>query len=175
MPCRRSRSRRRYQKQLLLVCGFLLSCSRTAPPVVIQPMLPVFPPQKVMETGRYDEFLKENEKIMQGCQGGGSGCDVALFNLGFVYAYAESPHRDVAKAMPYFEQLITLYPQSPWAFQGKAWQAFLAESLAAGENRRKLEADLRDREETIHVLRARLSQSRDIDIEIEKKQRELLR
>jgi hypothetical protein len=173
MRCRRSPSR--YYHRLLLVCCVLLSCSRTAPPVVIQPRLPVFPPQKAMETGQYDGFLKDNEKIIQGCKGGGSGCDVALFNLGFVYAYAESPHRDAAKAMSYFEQLIKLYPQSPWAFQGKAWQAFLVKSLAAEENERKLQADLRAREETIRVLRARLTQSRDIDIEMEKKQRELLR
>jgi hypothetical protein len=172
---RRSPSQRTYCHRLLLVCCFLLSCSRTAPPVVVQPMLPIFPPQKVMETGQYDEFLKENEKILQGCEGGGSGCDVALFNLGFVYAYPESPYCDAAKAISYFKQLINLYPQSPWAFQGKAWQAFLAESIAAGENERKLQVDLRSRDETIRVLRARLTQSQEIDIEMEKKQRELLR
>jgi hypothetical protein len=146
-----------------------------AQPVVIQPMVPVFPPQKAMETSRYDEFLKENEKIRQNCEWEGPGCDVALFNIGFVYAYAESPYHNAAKALSCFEQLINLYPQSPWAFQGKAWRALLTESLAEEENKRKLEADLQSREETIRVLRARLTQSRDIDIEMEKKQRELLR
>jgi hypothetical protein len=103
------------------------------------------------------------------------GCDVALFNLGFAYAYSQSPYRDPAKALQYFGELLKKYPQSPWAFQGLAWVALINENLTLEETRRRLQVELRTREATIRGLRVQLNRSRDIDIEIEKKERELLR
>jgi hypothetical protein len=127
-----------------------------------------------METGNYDGFLAENKRMLEKC-GEGTGCDVALFNLGFVHAYSQSPYRDLAKALQYFVELLKKYPQSSWAFQGQAWGALINENLVLDGTRRRLQADLRTREATIHSLRVQLNRSRDIDIEIEKKERELLR
>ena len=134
---------------------------------------PIFPPQRVMESSNYAEFLAENEQALAGC-GGGTGCDVALFNLGFIYAYSQSPYHNVAKAVQYFSELSTTYPQSPWAFQGRAWAALLNENLVLEQKERELQGDLRNREATIRGLRVQLNRSRDIDIEMEKKERELL-
>ena len=103
------------------------------------------------------------------------GCDTALFNLGFAYAYVQNPHRDLAKALQYFGELLKQYPQSPWAVQGKAWMALITENRALEETRRQLQADLRTREAMVRSLRAQLDRSRAIDIEMEKKERELLR
>jgi hypothetical protein len=136
--------------------------------------LVAFPPQRVMEDGNYAAFLAENEERLRRCRGG-TECDTALFNLGFVYAYAQNPNHDFAKALQYFGELLKQYPQSPWALQGKAWTALLTETLALEESRRQLQADLRTREATIRSLRAQLDRSRAIDIEMEKKERELLR
>jgi len=133
-----------------------------------------FPPQKVMEDGNYQAFVAENEERLRQCQGE-MGCDTALFNLGFAYAYVQNPHRDLAKALQYFGELLKQYPQSPWALQGQAWIAFISENLALGESRRQLQADLRTREAMVRSLRAQLDRSRAIDIEMEKKERELLR
>lgn len=134
-----------------------------------------------MESGDYAKFLAENEKRLERC-GGETGCDGALFNLGFAHAYSRSPYRDPAKALQYFGELLKKYPQSPWAFQGQAWIALINENLTLEnenltleETRRQLQADLRTREATIRNLRVRLNRSRDIDIEMEKKERELLR
>jgi hypothetical protein len=165
---------------ILFFALLLAGCTRALPrPAYSFSPQPVrvslaFPPQKVMENGNYTEFLTENEKLLQGCQGGAE-CDTALFNLGFVYAYPPSPYRDPAKALRYFDELLKKYPQSPWALQGRAWVTLITENLALEESRRQLQADLSAREATIRSLRAQLDRSRAIDIEMEKRERELLR
>ena len=136
--------------------------------------LGAFPPQQVMEDGNYVRFLAENHQLLERCQGG-TGCEVALFNLGFVHAYPPSPYHDPSKALQYFEDLIKKYPQTSWAFEGRAWRALLTANLASEEKRRRLQADLRSKASTIRVLRTQLGRSREIDMEIDKKERELLR
>jgi hypothetical protein len=158
-----------------------------------------FPPQVAMENGDYAGFVAENQRLLERCKARG-GCAVALFNLGFVYGYPQSPYYNPAKAQQYFEALRTQYPQTPWAFQGQAWTAFINEKLAWEERQRRLqatirqekhaleetrrrlqadlrtrEADLRTREETIRSLQERLKRFRDIDLEMDKKEQEFLR
>src|SRR5919198_381257 len=135
---------------------------------------PAFPPQQVMEDGNYARFLAENRQLLEHC-GGGAGCEAALFNLGFVHAYPPSPYYDPGKALGYFDDLIKKYPRSPWAFEGRAWRALLTANLASEEKRRRLQADLRAKDATIRTLRSQLGRSQEIDMEIDKKERELLR
>jgi hypothetical protein len=127
-----------------------------------------------MEGGNYARFLAENRQRLERCEDG-AGCEVALFNLGFVHAYPPSPYHNPGKALRYFDELIKKYPQTPWAFQGRAWRALLTTHLASEEKRRRLQADLRSKDSTIRTLRTQLGRSREIDIEIDKKERELLR
>jgi TPR repeat protein len=155
----------------ILVLG---GCTPHPPPVLPPPAPVAFPPQKAMESGNYAEFLAENERALRDCVGQ-AGCDVALFNLGFTYAYSLSPYRNPTKALEYFSELTRKYPRSPWAFQGQAWTALIKENLVAEESQRQLQTNLRNREATIRSLRAQLNRSRAIDVEIEKKERELLR
>jgi hypothetical protein len=151
-----------------------LACS-CSPLVPVQPSpAPIFPPQRVMESGDYAAFVSENERALAACKDA-TGCDVALFNLGFTYAYAQSPYRNPAKALQYFAELSKRYPQSPWAFQGRAWTVVLNENLTLEEKGNQLQSNLRSREAMIRSLRAQLSRSRDIDVEMEKRERELLR
>ena len=133
-----------------------------------------FPPQQVMEDGNYAKFLEENRQQLERCQGG-TGCEMVLFNLGFVHAYPPSPYYDLGKALQYFDDLIKKYPQTPWAFQGQAWRALLTANLASEEKRRRLQTDLRSKDATIRTLRTQLGRSREIDMEMDKKERELLR
>ena len=133
-----------------------------------------FPPQQVMEDGNYARFLAENRQLLERCQGG-TGCEVALFNLGFVHAYPPSPYHDPGKALQYFDDLIKRYPRPPWAFAGRAWRTLLTANLTSEEKRRRLQADLRSKDATIRTLRTQLGRSREIDMEIDKKERELLR
>jgi hypothetical protein len=133
-----------------------------------------FPPQKAIATGKYESFLTENRRKLEGC-GGWTDCDLPLFNLGFVYAYPQSPYRDPAKARRYFAELQTKYPESPWTHQGKVLVAFMNQSATLEETQRRLQVELRTRDATIRKLRGQLSRSREIDIEMEQKERELLR
>jgi len=176
MPSRRTFSLVSASVGALLSLAFLLGgCTRAHQPLVPPAAaLITFPPQKAMESGSYADFLAENERALRECVGQ-AGCDVALFNLGFTYAYSQSPYRNPRKALEYFSELIKKYPRSPWAFQGQAWTALIKENQAAEEGQRQLQTNLRNREATIRSLRAQLNRSRAIDVEIEKKERELLR
>jgi hypothetical protein len=151
---------------------FLTGCASS--PASLFRSQPAFPPQKVIQNGDYKGFLAENQRNLSAC-GGWTECDVTLFNLGFVYAYPQSPYRDPQKARQYLHELHSRFPQSPWTSQGQVLLAFMNEQLSLEEAQRRLRADLRTRDAAIQKLRGQLNRSREIDIEIEKKERELLR
>lgn len=178
MPHKRRRGALLWQGWALLLLVFLTNCSHpvtpVARPVFVPPPTSVFPPQKVMKDENYAAFLAENEEALQNCSEQGR-CEIALFNLGFIYAYPRSPYRDRATALWYFNELNKNYPDSAWAFQAQAWIAFINESLALEESRRDLRAHLQTREERIRTLLQQLKAAQQIDIEMDKKERELLR
>ena len=157
----------------LVLGGILMLDGCVSRPPPDQPR-DTLPPQQVMEDGNYARFLAENHQRLEHC-GGGAGCEVALFNLGFVHGYPPSPYYDPGKSLQYFDDLIKKYPQTPWAFAGRVWRALLTANLASEEKRRRLQADLRSKDSTIRTLRTQLGRSREIDMEIDKKERELLR
>ncbi len=132
-----------------------------------------FPPQQAMESSEYAQFLADHRRMLEQCQQG-TGCEIALFNLGFVHAYPQSPYYDPPKALQYFDELLKKYPQTPWAFEGRAWRALINENLASEEKRRRLEAEFRAKDATIRSLQTQLNRSREIDIEYDKKKWELL-
>jgi hypothetical protein len=133
-----------------------------------------FPPQRVMASGDYQGFRRENERQLERC-GGWTQCDVALFNLVFVYAYPASPYRNAYRARQFVEELQRQYPDSPWAAQGQMLMAFVHERVSAEEVQQRLRFEIRSRETMIRKLRSQLHRSREIDVEIEEKERELLR
>ncbi len=167
-----SRLHRESSHVLVLVSLLLTGC--TSMPSTLFQAHGVFPPQKAIETGDYRGFLAENQRYLSTC-GGWVECDIVLFNLGFIYAYPQSPYRDPQKARQYFRELQKRFPQSPWASQGQVLLAFMNEQLGLEEAQRQLRTGLRSRDAAIRKLRGQLDRSREIDIEIEKKERELLR
>jgi hypothetical protein len=124
--------------------------------------LSTFPPQRVMESSEYARFLADNSRMLEQCQQG-TGCEIALFNLGFVYAYPQSPYYDPPKALQYFDELLKRYPQTPWAFESQAWRALINENLASEEKRRRLEAEFRAKDAMIRSLQTQLNRSRETD------------
>lgn len=163
--------RPRWGETIILTC-LLAGCN--SGPFYLDQSQAVFPPQKVMQQKNFAEFLAENQRRLQQCEASG-GCDVALFNLGFLHAYPQSPYRNPPRALQYLTQLLKKYPRSPLAFQGQAWIALLHENLNLDESRRRLQGDLRTQETTIRSLREQINRSREIDLEMEKKERELSR
>jgi hypothetical protein len=164
---------RKQSLHVLLVVGLLLTGCVSSPASLFRPQ-PAFPAQKVIQNGDYRGFLAENQRNLSEC-GGSMACDVTLFNLGFVYAYPRSPYRDPQKARQYLRELRSRFPQSPWTWQGQMLLVFMNEQVSLEEAQRRLRADLRARDAAIQKLQGQLNRSREIDIDIEKKERELLR
>jgi hypothetical protein len=158
---------------VLLIVGLSLSGCVTSPDFLFRSQ-PAFPPLKVIQSGDYKGFLAENRRNLSECRES-MACDVILFNLGFVYAYPQSPYRDPQKARQYLHQLRSRFPQSPWTSQGQMLLAFMNEQVSLEEAQRRLRADLRTRDATIQKLQGQLNRSREIDIDLENKERELFR
>lgn len=186
-----------------VVVGVLLGFTGCTSAFATRPAL-VFPPQHAMETGDYRQFRADNQERLEICSEEPApppvrlhrhkhaipqrqemeplACDEPLFNLGFVYALPESPYRDRQLALRYFRALAEISPESPWAFQARAWAMVLQEQEDMEEDRRKLQNDLqrtraslRSREKTVQTLQNQLKRLRELDIQMEKRQRELLR
>ncbi|HXG18103.1 MAG TPA: hypothetical protein VNN62_03385 [Methylomirabilota bacterium] len=135
----------------------------------------VFPPRTVLESGDYDEFVKENEQKVRDCKKAeAEGCDIALFNLGFAYAYAASPYRNLTKAAVQFDTLNRLYPESPYTLPAQVWRGFILERLTLEEDLRAAQTNLRSKEAMIRTLQEQIERLRALDIEMQKKERELL-
>jgi hypothetical protein len=163
----------RQSSQALVLVSLLLSGCASLPTSLFQSQK-AFPPQEVIATGDFRGFLVENQRNLPTC-GGWIACDITLFNLGFVYAYPQSPYRDFQKARQYLRELQSRFPQSPWSSQGQVLLAFMNEQVGLEEAQRQLRSGLRTRDAAIRKLRGQLDRSREIDLEIEKKERELLR
>ena len=127
-----------------------------------------------MESGNYSTFHTDNSQRLEQCANG-TGCEAALFNLGFVYAYPQSPYYNPAKALQYFDELAQKYPNTSWAYTGRAWSALLRENISLDAKQRRLQTALRSKEGTIRSLRGQMDRSRELDIQLDKKERELLR
>jgi hypothetical protein len=164
-------------RMLAAAISFLFIFGCAPAPVVLPtppPPLPAFPPQRAMETGDYAGFLAENQQALQACNTE-SPCAVALFNVGFLHAYPNSPYYNQVKGLKYFEELIQKYPQSPWAFQAKAWTDIMKQSVASENKRRRLLKEMKSKDAAINDLKRQIKRSREIDMKIEQKERELLK
>ena len=140
----------------------------------------VFAPQQVMETKEYQGFLKQNELLLSTCQTEGR-CEVPLFNLGFLYAYSKSPYYDRPKALKYFARIVKDYPESPLAYESLVWMDLITENVTLDNKQRELEgqvesrnAAIKSKNATIKELRKQMERSRDIDVEMNQKEREIL-
>ncbi len=144
---------------------------------------PLFGPQSAIQSGEYRTFLEENQKLLLQCSSSNS-CAAPLFNIGVAHAYSKSPFHDRAKALHHFHQLVEQYPDSPLAYEAMVWidlsasekkrlrlQGQIKSKKAAIKSR---EQDLRAKDAAIEELREQIKRSRDIDLEIGEKEREIL-
>lgn len=178
-------------KRLVIVSVFLLamSCLSGCACLLNKPQVcePTFAPQQVMQSGDYSGFLAENEKLLSTCKESNS-CDAALFNLGFLYAYSKSPYFDRTEGLKYLGQLVKEYPQSPLAYEAMVWMDFIVENVTLDKKqrnlqgqvkskdaaRKRLQREVKSKDETINELRDQIKRSRDIDVEMGRKEREVL-
>jgi hypothetical protein len=145
---------------------------------------PIFPPQAVMDSGDYRGFMAENEKALEDCDGT-DRCSAALFNLGFLHAYSKSPYYNRARALWYFKTLLREYPESSWTYQSLAWVDLIEKKVILVRNHNelnrwqseelnRLQSEIKMKDEAIDELRAQMKRSRDIDVELDRKEKELI-
>jgi len=114
--------------------------------------------QKLLDQGDYEGALRENEKVLSLYDNIPPG-DEALFNIGLIYAHYGYPKRDYKKSLDLFKRLVKTFPQSPLAGQAKLWIGILQEN-------ERLNREIEELNKTI-------KKSKQVDIEIEEKKKEL--
>ena len=114
--------------------------------------------QKLLDQGDYEGSLKENQKVLS-LYGNVPPGDEALFNMGLIYTHYGYPKRDYQKPLDYFKRLIKVFPQSPLVGYSKIWIGILQEN-----ERLNME---------IEELKKTIKKSKQVDIEIDEKKKEL--
>jgi len=114
--------------------------------------------QKLLDQGDYEGSLKENQKVLSSYGNVPPG-DEALFNTGLIYAHYGYSKRDYQKSLDHFKKLVKVFPQSPLAGQAKIWIVILQENERLN----------RENEE----LNKTIKKSKQVDIEIDEKKKEL--
>jgi len=114
--------------------------------------------QKLVDQGDYEGSLKENQKVLSLYDNASPG-DEALFNAGLIYAHPGYPKRDYQKSLDHFKRLVKVFPQSPFAGQAKIWIGILQEN-------ERLKREIEELNKTIN-------KSKQVDIEIDEKKKEL--
>lgn len=102
--------------------------------------------EKFLLNGNYKRALKENRQILE-MSAKSPLKDRALFNIGLVYAHFDNPDKDYKKSLGYFTRLIKEHPDSSLLGQARIWQSVL------------------------NVIEG----AKQVDIEIERKKKELQR
>ena len=109
--------------------------------------------QKLLAQGDYEGAIAEQQKILS------MGLrkpleDEVLLNLGVIFADGGNPKRDYGRAIDYFKRVIKEHPKSPLVGHAKTWIAVLE------ENRK---------------LNQVIQKSKQVDIEIEERKREIVK
>ncbi len=120
----------------------------------------LFTAQRLFDQGDYEGSLKENQKVLS-FYGDVPPGDEALFNMGIIYAHYEYPKRDYQKSLDHFKRLVSLFSRSPFSGQAKIWIGILQENERLN---RKIEE-----------LNKAIKKSKQVDIEIDEKRKEILK
>jgi tetratricopeptide (TPR) repeat protein len=108
--------------------------------------LNLFRSKAFLKKGNYSKALEENKKIL-GLPAKTAPKDKALFNIALIYTHHDNPEKDYNKSIEYFDRIINEFPQSPLVYESEVW---------------------------LRVLNT-IEKSKQVDIEIERKKKELSR
>ena len=101
---------------------------------------------KLIKTNDFKKALDVNHKALS-ISGNGHRQDEILFNIGLIYSHYDNPDKNYKVSIEFFERLIKEHPESPLVDQAKIWQGLL---------------DV-------------IEKSKQVDIEIDQKKKELAR
>ena len=120
--------------------------------------------QELLHKGDYESALKENQKVLFS-HGSTEDKDLALFNIGVIYAHAGNPKKNYGKSLSSFKKMTEDYQQSPLFEQAKILTTILQEN-------EKLDQTIGKLNKEIEKLNQMIEKSKQVDIEIEEKKRE---
>jgi tetratricopeptide (TPR) repeat protein len=130
----------------------------------------------LFKEGNYEAAMKENQKLLSE---GKAPADMALYNMGLIFACSLNPKKDYQKALDTFKKLVSQYPHSSFAEEVKVWIQVLEEHQKIADERQKFLEENRNltREREIlsqerEKLKYTVEKSRQLDIEIEKRRRQ---
>lgn len=95
-------------------------------------------------TGDFESAVKRSQETLSKSPKTPPG-DEALFDMGLVYAHPRNPKKDYRKSVDYFKRLLKDFPHSPYVEETKMWVGVLED----------------------------IEKAMKVDIEIEKKKKEL--
>lgn len=155
--------------------------------------------QSLLIRSEYDASIKEYEKVLAIARDRAPG-DLALYNIGVIYAHPYNPNRNRQKALSSFKQVVEDYPASPWRQQAQAWIGLIDETSkpkpdteiskqTTDESKQEIEkfkqeaekyrqqsekhkAELDRVRQEMEKTRLVIEKSRQVDIEIEQKKRD---
>ncbi len=122
--------------------------------------------------GDFEGSLKENQEVLSLSDKDSRG-DEALFNMGLIYAHYEYPKRDYKKSLDLFRRLVKAYPQSPLVVQAKLWIGILQENERLNNELESLNSENKRLSSEIEKLNKAIEKTKQVDIEIEEKKKEL--
>ena len=135
--------------------------------------------QRLFDRGDYDGALRENQKVLLKYSQIPPG-DESLFRAGMIYAHPGYSKRNVEKALDSFRKLVKTFPQSPFTGQAKIWIEILKEreklSSELEDSNRHIKKTQHENERLVKEnedLRNVYRKSRQVDIDIEGKKKEL--
>lgn len=145
---------------LLLLAAGCASSAKTDESLAEHPGVG-FPPHEAMEKGTYNKLLADSQKAALECSDE-LHCATALFNLGFLYSYPQSPYFNEAKGLYYLEALIKSYPRNPLASEAKAWREIIKRCMAIETSKQRLKGELKSKSATIKELQRQAAQPKTV-------------
>lgn len=129
-----------------LIITLLAACAPVGIKVVEQENAHLQRGQQLLVQGEFAGALRENQEVLTRFPQKPPG-DAALFNMGMIYVHYANPKKDFGRALLNFSRLKKEFPDSPRTEEARSWVSIL---------------------ETMEKAR-----QKDVEIEIEKKKREL--
>jgi len=121
--------------------------------------------EKLVNKGDYEGALKEDDAVVRVYPGVSPG-DRALFHMGLIWAHPDNAGRDYKKALDCFQRLIKDFPGSALMEEVRVWVGAINELML-------YEGRVRDREDTISVLKKQLDALKETDTRVEQKNKDL--
>jgi hypothetical protein len=124
---------------------------------------------EMLVRGDFDGSLRTYQSVATAAQEK-PPADVAVYRMGLVYAHPQNPQRDLHKAQASFWQVVSAYPESPWAESAKVWIGVLEETEDAQRDIEKSRQAIEKSKQEIEQNRQAMEKSKQ---EIERSRFEL--